>query len=251
MRAIFLADAHLRRPEDRNYRALLAFLAEQGGRAELLVILGDLFEFLIGYPASDFPHYLPVLDALLQLKKGGTRIIYCEGNHDFHLGTFFTKTLGAELHPGPTVIDLDGNRTLICHGDQINRGELSHRLLRALFHGPIVKALIPVVPVRFACLIAERLGHRSSKSRTKKKRHVDTRAMLIREYASHWFGKGCSAVITGHFHLPFLERGENDSRTLISMGEWITHFSYAEYLDGRFSLKSYTPPADSIPNSPR
>jgi UDP-2,3-diacylglucosamine hydrolase len=251
MRAIFLADAHLRHPEDRNYRVLLAFLAELEGKTDILFILGDLFEFLIGYPASDFPHYQPVLDALLRIKQGGTRLIYCEGNHDFHLGSYFTHTLGAELHPGPSIINLDGKRTLICHGDQITRGELSLRLLRALFHGPIVKALIPVVPVRVTCLIADRLGRRSTASRAKKKRRVDTRAMLIRDYAAEWFNKGCVTVLTGHFHLPFLERGNNDSQTLISLGEWITQFSYAEYLDGNFTLKSYTPRPDSIPNNPR
>ncbi len=251
MRAVILADAHLRTPEDRNYRAMLTFLAELEGSTDLLIILGDLFEFLIGYPAGDFPHYIPILEALLRVKRRGARIIYCEGNHDFHLGTFFTETLGAELHRGPAVIELDGHRTLICHGDQINRGELSHRLLRALFHGPVVKALIPVVPVRFACFIADRLGRRSVGSRAKKKRTVDTRAMLIREYAARFFGQGCTVVITGHFHLPFLERRENNTLTLISMGEWITSYSYGEYLNGTFSLNSYSPPDDPIPNNPR
>ncbi len=251
MRAVFLADAHLRRPEDRNYRELLAFLADLEGKTDILFILGDLFEFLIGYPPRDFPHYRPLLDALMRVKQGGTRIVYFEGNHDFHLGSYFTETLGAELHPGPAVMDLDGKRILICHGDQITRGELSLRLLRALFHGPIVKALIPVVPVEVTCFIADRLGRRSRAGRTKKKRPVDTRASLIRGYAAEWFQKGCTAVLTGHFHLPFLERSNNDSQTLISLGEWITQFSYAEYLDGTFTLKSYTPLSASIPNSSR
>ena len=251
MRAVFLADAHLRRPEDLNYRALQTFLAEQEGRTDLLVILGDLFEFLIGYPVEEFPHYLPILDSLLRVKRGGTRIVYCEGNHDFHLGEFFTGPLGAELHPGPTVIELDGKPVHICHGDQINRGEIPVRLLRALLHGTLVRALIPLVPAGVACAIADRLGRRSSARRAKKKRRVDTRALLIRSYAEQWFGRGCTAVVTGHFHLPFRESSADGSGTLISLGEWITRFSYAEYVDGAFSLNSYEPPPDSIPNIPR
>jgi len=251
MRAVFLADAHLRQPEDPNYRALLTFLTEQEGKTDLLIILGDLFEFLIGYPARDFPHYLPVLDRLLRLKTAGTRIVYCEGNHDFHLGSFFTDDLGAEVHPGPAIIDLAGKRALICHGDQINRGELPRRMLRALFHGPLVKSLIPIVPVSVACSIADRLGRRSTASRAKKKRPVDARAMLIRDFADQWFGKGCDAVITGHFHLPFLETVGNDRRTLLSMGDWIGRYHYGECLDGEFFLKTYVPPSGLIPNNPR
>jgi UDP-2,3-diacylglucosamine hydrolase len=251
MHAIFIADAHLRQPEDRNYRALLSFLYEQEGKVDSLVILGDLFEFLIGYPAKDFPHYQPVFDGLLRLKAAGTKIVYCEGNHDFHLGSFFTETLAADVHPGPAVIDLDGTRTLVCHGDQINRGELSHRILRALFHGPFVKALIPVVPVRTACFIADRLGHRSTSRRAKKKRSVDTRAMLIRDYAAGWFGKGCDAVVSGHFHLPFLDVTDDGRHTLLSMGEWIDRYYFGRYLDGTFSLNSYIPSPASIPNTPK
>lgn len=251
MRAIFLADAHLRRPEERNYQALQEFLAGLEGRADLLVILGDLFEFLIGYPVRKFPHYLPVLDSLLRVRERGTRLVYCEGNHDFHLGSFFTGTLGAEVHPGPAVLDLDGKRVHICHGDQINRSELPVRLLRALLHGPLVRGLIPVVPARVACTIAERLGRRSAARRAKKKRRTDTRAMLIREYAAARFAEGCSAVITGHFHLPFQESSPDDARTLVSLGEWISRYSYAEYRDGIFTLTSYEPPSPCIPNSPR
>ncbi len=251
MRTVFLADAHLRRPEERNYRALLTFLAEQEGKTDLLVILGDLFEFLIGYPVQEFPHYRPIFDSLLSIKSAGTRVIYCEGNHDFHLGSFFTETVGIELHSGPAVVDIDGKRLHICHGDQINRGELPHRLLRALFHGPLVKALIPLVPSRFACIIADRLGRRSVNGRTKKKRLIDTRAELIRGYAAERFAEGCDAVVTGHFHLPFLESSSDDRRTLLSMGEWITQLTYGECLNGDFYLKNYLPPFDPIPNSPR
>ena len=240
MRAVFLADAHLRQPADRNYRALLSFLDEQEGRTDLLIILGDLFEFLIGYPDSDFPHYQPVLRRLLSLKATGTRIVYCEGNHDFHLGSFFSETLGATVHPGPAIIDLGGMRTLICHGDQINRGDLPHRLLRALLHGSLVRALIPVVPARVACAIAERLGRRSVGKRSKKKRRFDGRTM-IRGFADQWFENGCDAVVNGHFHLPFLETSDDGRRTLLSVGDWISAFSYGEFIDGAFSLHTWEP----------
>ena len=61
MRALFLADAHLCKPDDPNYRALLAFLEEQCGQVDLLVLLGDIFEFWIG---KDEPtaNYAPLIE---------------------------------------------------------------------------------------------------------------------------------------------------------------------------------------------
>ncbi len=81
MRTLFLADAHLRQEADDNYRLLMRFLAGLRGETETLYILGDLFDFWIGYPRSAFPHYLPLLEALEELRRSGTRIVYLEGNH--------------------------------------------------------------------------------------------------------------------------------------------------------------------------
>ncbi|MRR35913.1 UDP-2,3-diacylglucosamine diphosphatase, partial [bacterium] len=104
MRAIFIADAHLRHEGDQNYRLLMEFLAGLRGAVDTLFILGDLFEFWIGYETVPFTHYLPILDRLKELAESGTEIVYLEGNHDFHMGPFFTETLGARVYPGPAII---------------------------------------------------------------------------------------------------------------------------------------------------
>ena len=75
MRAVFLADAHLHDPADANYRALLAFLAEQEGRCDLLALLGDICEFLVGYPDAVFPPYAPLFEALARLQRGGIAVL--------------------------------------------------------------------------------------------------------------------------------------------------------------------------------
>jgi len=108
MRKVFIADAHLRSPEDENYRKLLLFLAGLRGTTDTLFIMGDLFEFWIGYRHPPFTHYFPVLEQLRRLTESGTRIIYFEGNHDFHMGPFFKETLQARVYRGPAIIDLDG-----------------------------------------------------------------------------------------------------------------------------------------------
>lgn len=116
MRAIFIADAHLRQPGDENYRLLMEFLAGLRGNVDTLYILGDLFEFWIGYDPVPFTHYLPLLDRLRELVDSGVRIEYFEGNHDFHMGPFFTETLRATVHPGPAVVDIRGNGSISATG---------------------------------------------------------------------------------------------------------------------------------------
>jgi UDP-2,3-diacylglucosamine hydrolase len=85
------------------------------------------------------------------------------------------------------------------------------------------------------------MGRASRKNHDERRNKWDYRAIL-REFASARFSEGCDAVIVGHFHLPLLEQGCDDrARTLLSLGDWISHFTYGEWKNGAFSLKQYKP----------
>ncbi|SNB48033.1 UDP-2,3-diacylglucosamine diphosphatase [Geobacter sp. DSM 9736] len=239
MRHVFIADAHLRHPNDENYRRLLAFLETLSGTTDTLFILGDLFEFWIGYRKLAFPHFLPVLGQLRQLRENGVKIVYCEGNHDFHMGPYFKETLDARISSGVMEVELDGRRVHLCHGDQINRADYGYRMLRALLHSPLTKLLTYVVPPSVASALAEWMGGQSRKKHARRRTRWDYHSIL-RRYAESLFASGCDVVVTGHFHQPLVEPWECDSRRIIvSLGDWITHFSYGEWVDGEITLKSF------------
>jgi UDP-2,3-diacylglucosamine hydrolase len=73
MRDVFIADAHLLDPADENYRRLLAFLDGLRGETRTLYLLGDIFEFWVGYRHVVFAPYVPLLEALRRLREGGRR----------------------------------------------------------------------------------------------------------------------------------------------------------------------------------
>ena len=71
-------------------------------------------------------------------------------------------------------------------------------------------------------------------------------AVFIDE-ASEWLTRYCKRkldseyydfFIFGHRHLP-LDVKLNDSTRYINLGDWITHFTYAELEGGSVSLKKY------------
>jgi UDP-2,3-diacylglucosamine hydrolase len=240
MRKVFIADAHLRTETDENYRFLLEFLAGLPGNTDTLFIMGDLFEFWIGgYREVPFTHYFPVLEQLRQLRDKGVEIVYFEGNHDFHMGPFFVETLKARVFRGPAAFDLDGKQVYLCHGDQIITADYSYRLLRFLFHNRLTRAIIPLVPTAVPIYIADRLGRKSKESH-RQHQHKWDYPTILREFAADRFREGYDVVIAGHFHLPLLEQtADGRGKTLLSLGDWITHFSYGEWAEGKFSLKKY------------
>jgi UDP-2,3-diacylglucosamine hydrolase len=236
MRKIFIADAHLRSPNDANYRTLIRFLETLPRDTDTLYLLGDLFEFWVGYPSPVYDHYREFVDCLKAVRGRGVRIVYFEGNHDFHLDRFFEEELQAEVYTSGAVLEIAGQQVYLCHGDQINRQDYRYRAFRLALHNPVTKALLPLFSRRIAAHTASILSRRSSKRHPARRSRWDYR-VILNSFARGRFAAGCDAVITGHYHLPFLEREEG--HLFIALGDWITQFSYAQCLDGVFSLERF------------
>ena len=236
MRKIFIADAHLRNPEDPNYRTLIRFLETLPRDTDTLYLLGDLFEFWVGSPTLVYSHYREFIDCLRAVRGRGVRIVYFEGNHDFHLDRFFEEQLQAEVYTSGAVLEIAGQQVYLCHGDQINRQDYRYRTFRLAFHNPLTKALLPLVSGRLAAHAASVLSRRSSKRHPARRSRWDYRAIL-QDFARGRFATGCDAVITGHYHLPIIT--QENGHTFIALGDWITQFSYAQWLDGAFSLERF------------
>jgi len=236
MRKIFIADAHLRSPQDANYRSLIRFLESLPADTDALYLLGDLFEFWVGNPDPVYEHYREFIDCLKGVRARGVRIVYFEGNHDFHLAGFFGRELQAEVHRAGAELQIGGQRVYLCHGDQINRRDYRYRVFRFVFHSALVGALLPLFSRRLADRTAATLSQASQKRHDSRRRRWDYR-LILDAFARARFAAGCDAVITGHYHLPILKREEG--HLFISLGDWISQFSYAQWLDGEFTLESY------------
>lgn len=249
MRTIFLADAHLVAPTDPNYRLLLQFLRELEGRTETLYIMGDLFDFWLGFPANPFVQFDAVIAALQSLVQGGCRLVYFEGNHDFHLGAVFQRSLGAEIHSGPAVMSVQGRRLFLCHGDQINRSDYGYRLLRLLLHNRLAAAAVKHVPPSLAmrfrgCLQrTSRAGYQARNQRWNYHEMIRTFARSVRE-------QGCDGLVTGHFHLAMCEELDGSPFTILSLGDWMGQFTYGEMEAGTLRLRTYEMPLNSRKTPP-
>jgi UDP-2,3-diacylglucosamine hydrolase len=239
MRAIFIADAHLVSPDDANYRMLLRFLRELEGKLDTLYIMGDLFDFWLGFPSHPFTQYDAVLDALERLAVRGCRLVYFEGNHDFHLGPIFSQRLKAEIHTGPAIESVQGKRLYICHGDQINREDYRYRLLRFLLRTHLVAACIRHFPPAWAEKIRERLQKESQAGYVMKTARWDYRQILL-DFARSLQRKGCDGLVTGHFHLALREDVPETAFTVLSLGDWMGQFTYGEMQNGELRLMTYS-----------
>ncbi|MDD2308500.1 MAG: UDP-2,3-diacylglucosamine diphosphatase [Desulfuromonadaceae bacterium] len=243
MRSIFIADAHLVSPDDNNYRLLLRFLRELEGELDTLYIMGDLFDFWLGFPSHPYRQYDAIIDALERLVMRGCRLVYFEGNHDFHLGTIFSQRLKAEIHAGPATECVQGKRLYICHGDQINREDRAYLLLRFLLRTNLAAAVIRYFPPAWALKIRAGLQKRSRAGYAAKTAHWDYRQIIL-DFARSLQTRGYDGLVTGHFHLALRENIPGLHFAVLSLGDWMEQFTYGEMLDGELRLMTYP---DNIP----
>ena len=244
MRAIFIADAHLVSPEEPNYRLLLQFLNELEGKVDTLYVMGDLFDFWLGFPSHPYPQYDAVIDALERLVQGGCRLVYYEGNHDFHLGTVFSERLQAEIHTVPAIEIIQGKRFYLCHGDQINGADRLYRLLRFLLRTRLVAAGVRHFPPKWAEIIREGLQKRSQAGYNAKAARWDYRQLLL-GFARKLQEQGYDGLVAGHFHLALCENIPSAPFTLLSLGDWMEQLTYGEMQDGELRLRTYSPAPDA------
>lgn len=238
MRTIFLADAHLVSSNDYNFRLLIHFLHELEGRIDALYVMGDLFDFWLGFPSQPFAEYNEILDALERLVQSGCRLVYFEGNHDFHLGEVFASRLKAEIHTGPIIESVQGKRLYLCHGDQINRDDRNYQILRSLLHSKIVASAVRHFPVTWALEIRKTLQKRSRSGYAAKISKWNYRK-IITDFASSLQEQNCDGFVTGHFHLAIDEKIPESTFDIIALGDWIEQFTYGEMVDGKLRLMKY------------
>lgn len=233
MRAIFIADAHLRQPQDHNYQHLLDFLDQQQN-LDGLFMLGDIFEFWLGYKHLVFSAYIPLLEKLRHLSETGTQLYFVEGNHDFHLGPYFTETLNCALITDQQLIDWDGKKLLLSHGDLLNPSK-NYQRLRSFWRSGLIRFLSKIVHPDLVWTFAIWLSNKSRKNKNGNCRWDPS--PLLHKYAESELAKLADTIVCGHFHQPLIK--EYQGTEIVSVGDWIKQFSYAEMIDGEIELKSY------------
>ncbi|MBI5902857.1 MAG: UDP-2,3-diacylglucosamine diphosphatase [Deltaproteobacteria bacterium] len=232
MKIVFVADAHLKGASDPNLKSLADFL-DGLGRVDTLVVLGDLFDFWTGANEKVYKEYRIALESLMGLKKRGVNIIYLEGNHDFSMGEFFTKELGAGVHPGFFEWTLDGKRVLLAHGDTVSMTR-GYALWRRFLRSPVFRFITRVAPPGFVWTTANLLSRKSRKY-NQEGNIVEER---LREFARERIGSGFDTVILAHSHVAGVHKEEANGRkgAYANPGSWAGGGSYLVYEKGALKV---------------
>jgi UDP-2,3-diacylglucosamine hydrolase len=232
MKAVFFSDAHLNRNDQERIGLIGRFVGEISEDADIVVIAGDLFEFYHGYDDFIYPWFRPIADMLKRTASLKT-VYFVEGNHEFRMGDYFQSYTGVQCRD-TLVLDLDGKRVLVSHGD--NRGG---NFLRFLLKSPFIYSVMSLFGPRLTWSTA--MGCRLFLSR--KKKIYDRRVLdKFRSYGLERLRNGYDAIVLAHSHMPDILSFEEEGRekTYLNTGDLIKNYTYGEYTsDGGFKLKRW------------
>ena len=232
MTALFISDLHLDSERPAGIRQFLHFVEQNAASASALYILGDLFEAWIG-DDDTHPENGPIIDALASLKLRGIPCFFMHGNRDFLVGKRFAAATGCQLMNEHEVVELEGTRILLTHGDLLCTDDKPYMALRATVRDPQWQRDFLAKPIEERRTIADNLRDRSQEAIAEKPPEImdvnqQTVEATMNEYGVH-------VLLHGHTHRPGIHHFELDGAeaTRIVLGAWYEQGSLVRWdLDG-------------------
>jgi UDP-2,3-diacylglucosamine hydrolase len=232
----FVSDLHLGAgtpsEEEKKKEKFIQFLQLVRQNGQTLYIVGDLFDFWFEYKNAIPKTEVEILVALKNLTLMEVPVVYLLGNHDFWQRDFFSKYLGVKIEKGDVLLNHDGKKLFITHGDGKARSDWGYRIIRALFRFPPNIWLYRQLPVDLAFPLARLVSGSSRRiSEARGKEQLDEYG----DFARQKFAEGFDAVILAHSHSPELKMVEG--KTLVNIGDFMNHFTYGILRGKEFELR--------------
>lgn len=198
---LFLSDLHLSFDKPQITRHFIHFLHTKAREAKAIYILGDLFDAWVG--DDDFTKLnTQIRYELKELTDSGVKIYFQRGNRDFLIGQRFANETGIILLDDYAVIDLEGQRTLLTHGDLLCSDDLPYQAFRAKSRTAEWQQNVLSKPLWLRLIAARWYRLRSFFHKQKKSDYVmDVNQTTVENVMTQ---HNCTRLIHGHTHRPAL-----------------------------------------------
>ncbi len=242
MRVYIVSDFHLsfsaKNPaEEKRNSDVTAFLGTLAGKADILILAGDIFDLWYDWQNTIIKGYFPVLKKLADLSESGCRLIFIAGNHDFWFGNFLTSYLNCEIYPEHFSEVIDNKRVFIAHGDEHTANDIRYHIFRSVLRHPIVRFLFASLHPEIALRLGRLISRTSRKTSPEQKRKNPSNRSSGLDRAARELAGSHDLIVFGHSHKPVKMPFGN--ALYVNTGDWLTHRSYLLMNDGEVELLYY------------
>jgi UDP-2,3-diacylglucosamine hydrolase len=197
---LFASDLHLTEERPEANERFIAFLEEKARAAQTLYILGDFFEYWIGDDDLAEPFNAVIAGLLKDLTRRGVQVRLMHGNRDFLIGEGFCAATGTQLLQDPVVENVEGEKTLLVHGDTLCTDDVEYQAWRRKARDPAFQAEFLAKPLAERRRAIVQMREKSKQMVQEKTAEImDVNDEAVRQAMRR---HGVRRLIHGHTHRP-------------------------------------------------
>lgn len=240
----FASDFHLGVPSHTESIArekqIIIWLDSIKKDAKSIYLLGDIFDFWFEYKMVVPKGFVRLLGKLAELTADGIDIFIIKGNHDLWMKDYLSKEIGIKILADKTILEENGIKIFLAHGDGLGPGDFSYKLTKKIFNSKFCQWCFARLHPNFGVSIAH---FWSKSSRRNNQKHPEKFLGEEKEWLVQYCKKKQAEnpmdyYIFGHRHLP-LEIPIDQQARYINLGDWIIHHSYAVFDGEKIELKYF------------
>jgi len=207
--------------------------------AKEIYLLGDVFDYWFEYRQVVPKGFVRLLGKLAELSDAGIKIHYFTGNHDMWMFGYFTKELNIPIYRKPIVLELNGRKFFIGHGDGIGPDDYGYKFIKIVFSNKVCQWLFARLHPNFGIWLAKYFSRKSriANGETDEVFLGEEKERLIQFINNNEKEIHFDYYIFGHRHLP-IDLSIGNSRYL-NLGDWVKHNSFACWDGEKLELKSF------------
>lgn len=210
-------------------------------KPKILVLNGDIYGNSGNIPTKFPCSHIKVIKKLLSMYSGGTKIFYLKGDKDKFFRRTNSPTFGDFTIDKELVLDLDGEKTWILHGD-VFKTNLNLAKWINPFRNKKSDLLYPKVTEKQKAKGNSRMVvsqiHKLSSDYEDASELIDQMELKAVNKA---IKKGVDTVICGHNHQPVksIHKNSKGQCKYLNSGDWVKHLTALEYSFKRWKLYSF------------
>ncbi len=238
----FASDQHFGLPnyEESLFREkiFVQWLDEIKKDAQVLFLVGDLFDFWVEYKKVVPQYFVRVLGKLAELADLGIQIIFFTGNHDMWMKNYLQKEIGIKVHFEKQEYQINNKRFYIAHGDGLGPGDKGYKRMKKFFRSSFFYWFFKWLHPDWGMALGEYLSRKNKAISGEEDVHFlgEDKEWLVMYSKKKLKEAHRDYFIYGHRHLPMVLSIGNDAQ-YINLGDWISYFSYAEFNGKELKLK--------------
>lgn len=233
---LILSDTHLG-TYGCHARELLLYL--KSVRPKKIILNGDIID-IWQFSKSYWPEsHMKVLRRIMKFISEGVPVYYLTGNHDEMLRKFADLKIGSFRLLNKVVLNVDGKKAWIFHGDVFDITMQNSKWLAKL--GAVGYDTLILIN-RFVNWCLKSAGREKMSFSKRIKSSFKDAVKFINDFeqtaADLAIDKGYTYVICGHIHQPEIRKIQTDKGIVmyLNSGDWVENLTSLEYHNGKWSI---------------